>query len=60
MNSHAKGNVNYKTIMERDRKISDFNVTLIAGAVNRVVASDTHNTYVGSTHQLSQNIHVVR
>jgi len=30
-----KGNINDKTIPERDRKVRDFNVTLLASAITR-------------------------
>ena len=56
-----KGNVNYKTIAEKEREIVDFNVTLLAGAIprcrHRVV--DTHRTYDGHTRQICQNIHEI-
>jgi len=46
-----KGNVNDKTITERDREVKDFNVTLLAGAVARSphLVIDTHRAYVGVT-----------
>jgi len=30
-----KGNINDKTILERDREVRDFNVTLLASAISR-------------------------
>jgi len=30
-----KGNINDKTILERDREVRDFNVTLLASAITR-------------------------
>jgi len=54
-----KGDVNYKTITEREREFLDFNVTLRAGAITRYrhLVVGTHRTYVGRTRQHCQNIH---
>jgi len=54
-----KGDVNYKTIAEREREILDFNVTLLTGAITRCrhLVVDTHRTYVGRTRQHYKNIH---
>ena len=44
-----KGNINDKTILERDRKVRDFNVTLLASVITRRrhLVIDTHRTDVG-------------
>jgi len=54
-----KGDVNYKTITEREREFLDFNVTLRMVAITccRHPVVDTHRTYVGRTRQHCQNIH---
>jgi len=53
-----KGNINDKTITERDREIRDFNVTLLASAItrsrHRVI--DTHRTNLGVTRQACHHI----
>jgi len=48
-----KGNINDKTITERDRKVIDFNVTLLACAVacSRHLVIGTHKTDLGVTQQ---------
>jgi len=54
-----KGNINDKTIPERDREVRDFNVTLLASAIarrrHRVI--DTHRTDLGVTRQGCHYIH---
>ena len=54
-----KGNVNNKTITERDWEDRDFNVTLLACAVarSRHLVIGTHRTYVGVTRQACHHIH---
>ena len=54
-----KGNINDKTIPERDREVEDFNVTLLASAITRRrhLVTDTHRTDLGVTRQGSQHIH---
>ena len=54
-----KGNVNDKTMTERDRKVRDFNVTLLACAVarSRRLVIDTHGTNLGVTRQVCHHIH---
>jgi len=54
-----KGDVNYKTITERDREILDFNVTLFTGTITRCqhLVVDTYRIYVGRTRLHCQNIH---
>ena len=46
-----KGNINDKTIPERDREVRDFNVTLLASAITRRrhLVIDTHRTDLGVT-----------
>jgi len=48
-----KGNINDKTIPERDREVRDFNVTLLASAITRRrhLVIDTHRTDLGVTRQ---------
>jgi len=48
-----KGNINDKTILERDREVRDFNVTLLASAITRRrhLVIDTHRTDLGVTLQ---------
>jgi len=48
-----KGNINDKTIPERDREVRDFNVTLLASAIvrRRHLVIDTHRTDLGVTRQ---------
>jgi len=48
-----KGNINDKTISERDREVRDFNVTLLASAIvrRRHLVIDTHRTDLGVTRQ---------
>ena len=54
-----KGNVNDKTVTERDREVKDFNVTLLACAVfrSRHLVIDTHRTNLGVTRQACHHIH---
>jgi len=56
-----EGNVNNKTITERDRKVKDFNVTLCACAVTRSqhLVIDTHRTDLGVTRQAYHHIHEI-
>ena len=44
-----KGNINDKTIPERDREVRDFNATLLASAITRYrhLVIDTHRTDLG-------------
>ena len=44
-----KGNINDKTIPERDREVRDFNATLLASAITRCrhLVIDTHRTDLG-------------
>ena len=44
-----KGNINNKTITERDKEVRDFNVTLLASAITRSrhLVIDTHRTDLG-------------
>jgi len=53
-----KGNINDKTIPERDREVRDFNVTLFASAITllRHLVIDTHRTDLG-TRQGCHHIH---
>jgi len=46
-----KGNINDKTISERDSEVRDFNVTLLASAITRRrdLVIDTHRTDLGVT-----------
>jgi len=46
-----KGNINDKTIPERDREVRDLNVTLLASAITRRrhLVIDTHRTDLGVT-----------
>jgi len=48
-----KGNINDKTIQERDREVRDFDVTLLASAITRRrhLEIDTHRTNLGVTRQ---------
>jgi len=48
-----KGNINDKTISEKDREVRDFNVTLLASAIarRRHLVIDTHRTDLGVTRQ---------
>jgi len=54
-----KGNINDKTIPERDREVKDFNVTLLASAITRRrhLVIDTHRTDLGVTRQGYHYIH---
>jgi len=54
-----KGNINDKTISERDREVRDFNFTLLASAITRRrhLVIDTHRTDVGVTRQGCHYIH---
>jgi len=54
-----KGNINDKTIPERDREVTDFNVTLFASAITRRrhLVIDTHRTDLGVTRQGCHYIH---
>jgi len=54
-----KGNINDKTISERDREVRDFKVTLLASAITRRrhLAIDTHMTDLGVTRQGCHYIH---
>ena len=54
-----KGNINDKTIPERDREIKDVNVTLLASAITRRrhLVIDTHRTDLGVTRQGFHYIH---
>jgi len=54
-----KGNINDKTIPERDREVRDFNVTLLASAITRRrhLVIDTHRTDRGVTRQGCHHIH---
>ena len=54
-----KGNINDKTIPERDREIRDFNVTLVASVISRRrhLVIDTHRTDLGVTRQGCHHIH---
>jgi len=54
-----KGNINDKTIPERDREVRDFNVTLFASAITRRrhLVIDTHRTDIGVTRQGCHHIH---
>ena len=48
-----KGNINDKTIPERDEEVKDFNVTLLASAITRRrhLVIDTRRTDPGVTRQ---------
>jgi len=48
-----KGNINDKTILERDEEVEDFNVNLLASAIarRRHLVIDTHRTDLGVTRQ---------
>jgi len=54
-----KGNINDKTIPERDRKVTDFNGTLLASAISRRrnLVIDTHRTDLEVTRQGCHYIH---
>jgi len=54
-----KENINDKTIPERDRKVRDFNVTLLASAITRRrhLVIDMHRTNLGVTRQGCHYIH---
>jgi len=54
-----KGNINEKTISERNREVRDFNVTLLASAIarRRHLVIDTHRTDLGVTRQRCHYIH---
>ena len=54
-----KGNINDKTIPERDREVRDFNVTLLASTITRRphLVIDTHRTDLGVTRQGYHYIH---
>jgi len=54
-----KGNINDKPIPERDGKVGDFNVTLLASAIarRRHLVIDTHRTDLGVTQQGCHYIH---
>jgi hypothetical protein len=54
-----KGNINDKTIPERDREVRDFDVTLLASAITRRrhLVIDTHRTDLGVTRQGCHHIH---
>ena len=54
-----KVNINDKTILERDREVRDFNVTLLASVINRRqhLVIDTHRTDLVVTRQGCHNIH---
>jgi len=54
-----KGNIDDKTISERDREVRDFNVTLFASAITRrrCLVIDTHRTDLGVTQQGCHYIH---
>ena len=56
-----KGNINDKTIPERDREVTDFNVTLLASAITRRrhLVIDTHRTDLGVTRQRCHHIHAM-
>ena len=56
-----KGNINDKTISERDRKFRDFDVTLLASAIarRRNLVIDTHRTDLGVTRQGCHYIHEI-
>ena len=56
-----KGNINDKTISERDREVRDFNVTLLASAIarRRHLVIDTHRTDLGVTRQGCHYIHEI-
>ena len=54
-----KGKINDKTILESDREVRDFNVTLLASAITRRrhLVIDTHRTDLGVTRQGCHHIH---
>jgi len=54
-----KGNINDKTIPERDGEVRDFNVTLLASAITRRrhLVIDPHRTDLGVTRQGCHYIH---
>jgi len=54
-----KGNINDKTIPERDKEVKDFNVTLLASAITRRqhLVIDTQRTDLGVTRQGYHHIH---
>ena len=54
-----KGNINDKTIPERDKEVRDFNVTLLASVITRRrhLVIDTHRTDLGVTRQGCHHIH---
>jgi len=54
-----KGNINDRTISERDREVRDFNVTQLASAIarRRHLVIDTHRTDLGVTRQGCHYIH---
>ena len=54
-----KGNINDKTIPERDREVKDFDVTLLASAITRRrhLVIDMHRTDLRVTRQGCRHIH---
>jgi len=56
-----QGNINDKTIPERDGEVKNFNVTLPASAIarRRHLVIDTHRTNLGVTRQGSHYIHEI-
>jgi len=54
-----KGNINDKTITERDREVRDFNITLLASAITRSrhLVIDTHRINLGVTRPACHDIH---
>jgi len=54
-----KGNINDKTITERDREVEDFNFTLLASAITRSrhLVIDTHRTDLRVTQQACHDIY---
>jgi len=54
-----KGNINDKTILERDREVRDFNVTLYTSAITRRrhLVIDTHRTDLGVMRKGYHHIH---
>jgi len=55
-----KGNINDKTIPERDGEVRDFNVTLLASAITRRrhLVIDTHRTDFGVSERRSLDLDV--
>ena len=53
-----KGNINDKTIPERDREVRDFNVTLLASAITRVCcfAGPTQDRFGKLTFEVRVNL----